>query len=177
MSARRYECAGGMTSPASEWGILENHAVGPLQTGSKMNSSAPRCFRQDDDGDVAMALAQTRSRESKREDILAVLVRDHADLFEAFPALEALLPSPHAAHMSKREWERHMFRARNICRLVGRCSATGDRNSLHAFVLKHFDKAPPRGRTLRAMLPDPADEIADAGWITMYMFVLGGLLR
>ena len=117
-----------------------------------------------------------KSREEKREDILAVLTRDYEELFDLFPTLENLLPSPHAAHVSKRVWERRMFLLRNICRLLDSCSATGDRGSLHEFVPEHFDKVLQRQRGLRATLPDPAEDTSDEAWITRYISVLRRLL-
>ena len=121
-------------------------------------------------------MAAVRSREEKREDILAVLMRDYEELFDLFPALENLLPSPHAAHVSKRVWERRMFLLRNICRLLDSCSATGGRSALHEFVSEHFDQVLQRQRGLRATLPDPAEETSDEAWITRYISALRRLL-
>ena len=122
-------------------------------------------------------MAAGRSREDKREDILAVLVDSYAEIFDAYPALKDLLPPPRAAHISNREWERRMFRVRNICRLADLCSATGDRRPLHEFVLEHLGREPQRQRALRAMLPDPANETTDEDWIAAFISVLKRLLR
>ena len=104
-------------------------------------------------------MAAVRSREDKREDILAVLTRDYADLFGLIIS-DPRKPASFTACSAAR-----MFLLRNACRLLDSCSATGDRASLYEFVLEHVDEVLQRRRGLRGSFPNPAEETSDEAWI------------
>ena len=105
-------------------------------------------------------------RERKRVRMWEATLESSHDVADLVPDSVFLIHDPYNATISKRAWERRMF-----CFGHGglRVLAKGDRREGHnmalpdcADILRHFP-------TLRALLPDPADDVlSDLEWMRTY---------
>ena len=102
--------------------------------------------------------------DAKRKMVRDGFVRDHAELILQYDKLLQIIPDP-CVPSSKRTWERQMYHVRAVARHVQECHETGNRASLHNYLLSKFEKLFADKVEYRFMVPDPADEWTDAAWI------------
>ena len=101
---------------------------------------------------------------AKRKMVRDGFVQDHGELILQYDKLLQIIPDP-CVPSSKRTWERQMYHVRAVARHVQDCHETGNRASLHNYLLYKLEKLFADKVEYRFMAPDPMDELTDAAWI------------
>ena len=127
--------------------------------------------------DTCISRGETRSpdeREYKRVRLWERTLHSADDILEEIPEAIYLLPDPHNAMISKRDWERALYLGRACMRIL----AAADRREGHNFALGECRDVLRRFPHLRDLLPDPADDqISDTEWMRMYTTAMRILLK
>ena len=76
--------------------------------------------------------------DAKRKMVRDGFVRDYGELILQYDKLLQIIPDP-CVPSSKRTWERQMYHVRAVARHVQDCHETGNRASLHNYLLSKFE--------------------------------------